>query len=411
MACIAIVFAIALLHTATATPSTTTQDLMYQQHIHEVSFESFLQEFPRTYAHTHTHPTTNQLTVTPADVAEFETRRVIFNTNLESIKAHNKRYVAGLETWYQGVNMFTDLTPAEWKTKHLKPSASTEREQSAAAWAAKVGGHNNLHRFHHAPRALTGIGDYAPITWEKEMPDVISQGPCGGCAIMSATSAISGRLNIKTKERLSPPSRQEGVSCTPNPRQCGGTGGCQGTTPQLAYDYIIKNGIASDEEYPYLNILSPNTLPCEAQKHPRAYGLTGYKVLDWNNRTDFYEALQTGPVVVSIDATNLQNYAGGIMSGDVCKTYDINHSVVLVGMGVQQNMNFVQIMNSWGARFGERGYFRLVVEQQGVPDVCGVDPTPEHGIMCKDEENPRTIACGCVGVWFDGVVPYGEKVL
>jgi len=28
------------------------------------------------------------------------------------------------------------------------------------------------------------------------------------------------------------------TSCAPNPDQCGGTGGCLGSIPELAFDYV-----------------------------------------------------------------------------------------------------------------------------------------------------------------------------
>ena len=39
--------------------------------------------------------------------------------------------------------------------------------------------------------------------------------------------------------------------CAPNPNSCGGTGGCQGSTAELAFDYLANNGIGIFEEYQY----------------------------------------------------------------------------------------------------------------------------------------------------------------
>ena len=40
-------------------------------------------------------------------------------------------------------------------------------------------------------------------------------------------------------------------SCTPNPLRCGGTGGCMGAVPPLAYTYASLFGVVTEEEYPY----------------------------------------------------------------------------------------------------------------------------------------------------------------
>lgn len=42
------------------------------------------------------------------------------------------------------------------------------------------------------------------------------------------------------------------VDCAPNPENCGGTGGCQGSTNELAMDYIAKSGgMVLEADYPY----------------------------------------------------------------------------------------------------------------------------------------------------------------
>ena len=41
------------------------------------------------------------------------------------------------------------------------------------------------------------------------------------------------------------------VSCAPNPQDCGGTGGCAGSTPELAMAYIKDHGLTTEWEYSY----------------------------------------------------------------------------------------------------------------------------------------------------------------
>ena len=42
------------------------------------------------------------------------------------------------------------------------------------------------------------------------------------------------------------------VDCAPNPKHCGGTGGCEGSTPELAFAYLEgMSGQASEEDYRY----------------------------------------------------------------------------------------------------------------------------------------------------------------
>jgi cathepsin L len=50
---------------------------------------------------------------------------------------------------------------------------------------------------------------------------------------------------------LKPLSRQNMLDCTPNPDQCGGTGGCEGATAELGLTYVQQKGLASESAYPY----------------------------------------------------------------------------------------------------------------------------------------------------------------
>ncbi|XP_074028344.1 cystein proteinase inhibitor protein salarin [Leptinotarsa decemlineata] len=56
---------------------------------------------------------------------EEATRRAIFETNLQKIEEHNKKYDNGEVTWKMGINKFADLTPDEMKkftgARKLKP--------------------------------------------------------------------------------------------------------------------------------------------------------------------------------------------------------------------------------------------------------------------------------------------------
>lgn len=61
-------------------------------------------------------------------------RKEIFAENLRGIEEHNQRYLRGLETYYKGVNEFTDLTWEEFRAdkkctaKHMLESSFEELE-------------------------------------------------------------------------------------------------------------------------------------------------------------------------------------------------------------------------------------------------------------------------------------------
>ena len=45
---------------------------------------------------------------------------------------------------------------------------------------------------------------------------------------------------------------QQLVDCVQNPYNCGGTGGCSGSIPQLGFDYIAFYGLQGSTKWPYV---------------------------------------------------------------------------------------------------------------------------------------------------------------
>jgi len=64
-----------------------------------------------------------------------------------------------------------------------------------------------------------------------------------------------------------------------------------------------------------------------------------------------------GPLQISVDATDLNSYQSGVMTS--CTPGQIDHDVQLVGYGTDSGIDYWRIRNSWGASWGEAGYFRV----------------------------------------------------
>ena len=138
--------------------------------------------------------------------------------------------------------------------------------------------------------------------------------------------------------------------------------------------------------FPY----SARDLPCECP-YPHEYHIAGWAYIEsaLENPAAIKQAiLDYGPVSVAVHVNSaFQSYVGGIFND--CQAGTINHAVVLVGW---DDSDGVWIMrNSWGPRWGENGYMRIVYgcsrigyaacyvdyqmrdcNENSVPDLCDV---------------------------------------
>merc|ERR1740117_215382 len=83
-----------------------------------------------------------------------------------------------------------------------------------------------------------------------QVPD---QGSCGSCWAVATASMLQGSYEAQTNKTRSF-SAQQLVNCVPNPRECGGSGGCNGATVELAMRYIDQRSLLTEQDVPYLGL-------------------------------------------------------------------------------------------------------------------------------------------------------------
>jgi len=336
---------------------------------------------------------------------EFEQRKALY----EQRKADTERQNSSPDrSWIAGVNKLWDWTEAELKTLR--------------GWDGSMmpnGGSTRSIRKHGAfLQQASDLPTDKSWTNLETGKHIRNQGDCGSCWAIAASTVLMGHAEIFTGTPRTF-SAEQMIQCTPNPRHCGGDGGCKGATAELAMDWVLKNGCAEAAEVPYTasdgsctagssvgNPFAFAQLDGSASSGGAAFGMTGWETLPKNEYEPLMRSLaELGPVAVSVAADTWFNYESGIFNG--CgKDAVIDHAVTAMGYGEENGRKYWTIQNSWGPDWGEAGHIRLERHDNG--DYCGMNNDPQKGVACQGETAPVPV-CGMCGVLFDSVVPHFKR--
>eukprot|EP00439_Symbiodinium_sp_Y106_P032978 s2136_g3.t4 len=366
----------------------------------EAAYKQFRQEFNRT----------------ADDSIAYMERLAHFRRFRAAVARHNARPDA---SWRAVVGPFADYTDAEFKAllghrrtfrPEVKTSSSflqTEPHKTIAStvdWTDKLSSVRSVKDWHpQREQGFVPCGASKFCEWQE-------QGSCGSCWAVAAIGALEMHAELALQKAGSALSSNQVKDCSTNPKHCGGSGGCQGSTSELAYDYIVKNGIALDSTYGgdawlakgrYVQDPESGRNSCmdknrdsSCQPHKPYLRIAGFQPLPVNKLQPLMEAVSTkGPVVVSIDASGWNSYGGGIF--DSCdKDAVVNHAVVLVGYGKSksENKEYWLIRNSWGEGWGEKGFIRLL-RHSGDQGAVGVGSSAiQLSMLCAMEKHVESLA-------------------
>jgi len=239
------------------------------------------------------------------------------------------------------------------------------------------------------------------VDWRTK--DVISsvkdQGQCGSCWSFGTSETVESYMALATGQ-LSDLSEQQILDCTPNPNDCGGTGGCGGGTAELAYARIMQlGGLATEWTYPYISYFGKD-YPCHYGSDTPAFAvISKFYRLPKNEYAPVLAHLATsGPLAINVDASSWSKYESGVFDGCNNTNPDIDHVVQLVGYGTDDALGpYWLVRNSWSAAWGESGYIRL---RRYSTQICGEDLVPGDGTGCNG--GPAIVkVCGNCGILYD----------
>jgi cathepsin B len=187
------------------------------------------------------------------------------------------------------------------------------------------------------------------------------QRKCSACWAFVTSQMLSYKLCISTggsfKEWLSV---QDLVSCNLE------NYGCENSYAVKAWDYMIKEGIVTEQCLPYTshNGLRGKCPFLDGMQNCKAGNFKKYKA-----KSRFYlrsinaakqSIIEHGPIHALMQIyKDFISYKGGVYK----KTPDAkligNHSVMILGWGVQGNTQYWIGVNSMGSRWGVDGFFRI----------------------------------------------------
>lgn len=216
----------------------------------------------------------------------------------------------------------------------------------------------------------------ASIDWRERnaVTPVKDQGQCGSCWSFSATGAMEGAWAIKSGDLVSL-SEQQLVDCSSGFEY--GNHGCNGGLMDGAFQYAIKNGMCSEDSYTY------QASNGQCQNCDRIVSISDCNDVPPNNQMALKEAVSIGPVSIAIEADTrtFQLYKGGVISSDACGT-NLDHGVLIVGYGTENETPYWLVKNSWGTSWGENGFVKIErSDSENDAGVCGIAMQPSFPIV------------------------------
>jgi cathepsin X len=215
-------------------------------------------------------------------------------------------------------------------------------------------------------RYVNGMKNLVTVSRNQHLPQY-----CGSCWAFSSLSALGDRFRIATNAAF--PEAELAPQVLLNCLNSSNT--CDGGDPAVAYEYVRTTGIPDETCAPYEaqdlectpenvckncapDMTDPTKLCTAVQTYPTYYveehgSLTGVSNMQ-------AEILARGPIVCVIAVTAaLEAYTGGIFN-DTTNARGFDHAIAVTGWGVENDVPYWIVRNSWGTFWGELGWFKIV---------------------------------------------------
>jgi C1A family cysteine protease len=176
------------------------------------------------------------------------------------------------------------------------------------------------------------------------------QGSCGSCWAFALAGVLESLVkivrNVHTDFDLS---EQTMVGCS-------GAGDCDGGYLSLGAEFLRKTGIPREECYPY-SATDGSCRPCP-EWLSRTVRVTSWDSFVNRSKAVLQAALLDAPIATAMDVySDLYHYRSGVYERTAGAVYVGGHAVIIIGYNDAEGYWICK--NSWGANWGENGFFRI----------------------------------------------------
>ncbi len=250
------------------------------------------------------------------------------------------------------------------------------------------------------------VGQTLPASLDYRIDNYVTpirdQGDCGSCWAFATTAALeSQELKSTNGVGWSDLDLSEQVLVS-----CGGAGNCNGGYIDRASNFIESTGLPTETCFPYTATNNNcSNARCTSWQSVTSE-ITGWQWVATTSPTvdGLKSALVTyGPLVTTMAVYNdffsyrqgVYSYVGG--NGD---TYQGGHAIEIIGYDDTQQAFIVK--NSWGAGWGEAGFFLIAYSQLGNPVQFGYYTIAYVGYKANQTTCSYSISPTSVSVTYSG---------
>ncbi|KAG2488061.1 hypothetical protein HYH03_013365 [Edaphochlamys debaryana] len=192
-----------------------------------------------------------------------------------------------------------------------------------------------------------------------------NQGMCGSCWAFAAAGAIQAQSFAAGQAKAPYLSTQQLVDCAVSSQLYAGMNnmGCNGGYTAVTLEYIKKEGLLLDTDYPYemsnyRDGIDPVRKSCRSglKVNKKRYFVPSYQRLASNENTMRDEMCMRGAkaIIIGIYVCDaFQNYKGGILTANCVSDGHNGHAITIVGYGTATvsgvSVPYWLVRNSWGA--------------------------------------------------------------